>query len=366
MTDAELELRIKTALPKNIVQPRRSPVYVGFRCHQCCGFCYYRNRLHESMFSLPLIRQQVSYIFDYGITDVEITGGEPSEYPELRELCLMIRKEGMARGFIPRIAVITNGGLATRWSECGDLIDEVLLSYHSGRDPKDRKMFPRGSTWDMAERMSDCANLGGKLLRTNTVLGKFNIQDWESILEDIIRLSPRIANILPVNIFDGARAMEAEMDIPGQREMIRLAVDRLEKNGIEVFVRYFPFCGLEGCERNLVGHLQHIWDWFDWNRELDGVKVLDLSRRKADLGKYGSTSISAALRIRNAVNTKPSKCYLCKYWPICDGFEKTTNGNAAEFVKPVEGQYIYNPLQFLDQRSYRLYSRFVYNKSLLG
>jgi len=67
----------------------------------------------------------------YGIVDFEITGGEPSEFKELRDLCQYIKDRNQQS----KIAIITNGGLWT--SDCWDLIDEVLLSYHLGKNAVD-------------------------------------------------------------------------------------------------------------------------------------------------------------------------------------------------------------------------------------
>jgi len=36
-----------------------------------------------------------------------------------------------------------------------------------------------------------------------------------------------------------------------------------------------PFCDMKGYEKHIVGHLQHIYDWFDWNVELGGAEIVD-------------------------------------------------------------------------------------------
>ena len=103
----DFENTVRKNLPLGIRQPHRGQIYVGFQCHQGCGFCYYKSRCHERMFDLDFIKRQIDFEYDYGIRDFEITGGEPSEYRLLREVCEYIKFKGEKC----RIAVITNGGL---------------------------------------------------------------------------------------------------------------------------------------------------------------------------------------------------------------------------------------------------------------
>ena len=76
------------------------------------------------MFDFDFIRRQIDFKYEYGIRDFEISGGEPSEYAELRRICEYIKQKDSNS----KIAIITNGGL---WkSQIWDIIDEVLVSYH--------------------------------------------------------------------------------------------------------------------------------------------------------------------------------------------------------------------------------------------
>lgn len=118
------------------------------------------------------------------------------------------------------------------------------------------------------------------------------------------------------------------------KPIIKTAIDRLKTENPKtlVFVRYIPFCNMEGYEQHIVGNLQHIYDWFDWNAELCGLNILRFINRNLDthlkkLGVYGSTSISAALNEVKSLYHKSSKCMLCKYLPICDGFENNVDEN---------------------------------------
>lgn len=92
----------------------------------------------------------------------------------------------------------------------------------------------------------------------------------------------------------------------------------------------------------MAGHLQHVWDWFDWNVELDGVAFMDWlaepEKALARLGPYGSTSIQVAFKTREALYEKPATCLRCKWLALCDGFEKFPGSKLLALAKPQPGR----------------------------
>ena len=134
------------------------------------------------MFNFEQIKQQIDYEYNYGIKDFEITGGEPSEYKNLRQICQYIKNKNPNS----KIAIITNGGLYN--CDIWDLIDEVLISYHLGKNDTsyDKQMFPNGNTFKKVQQTLVKAKESNKLIRTNTVIGTFNFNGIKCILEDLI------------------------------------------------------------------------------------------------------------------------------------------------------------------------------------
>lgn len=354
------ESTVRKNIPNNAVQPRRAQIYVGFQCHQRCGFCYYKSKCSEKMFDLEFIKRQIDFEYDYGIRDFEITGGEPSEYKELRSVCEYIKQKNPNS----KIAIITNGGLYS--SDVWDLIDELLLSYHISKNPQmyDNTMFPCGSTFPKAAKTIEMAKKKRVLIRTNTVLGRFNIDDFQNIVTDLIEFTPKIVNFLPVNLFDESSGMVSEIDYVKLRPILKSQIDRLKETLPQslIFVRYMPFCDMNGYERHIVGHLQHIYDWFDWNREIDGVAVLDMVKngRLETLGRYGSKSFETCFSQRESIYEKKPECLLCKYNIICDGVEKS-NGRLLSQVVPQRGVIVKNPLEYIGLDTQNLY-RNIYGK----
>lgn len=359
---------LRSGIPRGILQPRRSQIYVGFSCHQRCGFCYYKHKCHEDMFPLENIKRQIDFKLKYGIVDFEITGGEPGEFKSLVSVCKYI-KSASPRS---RIAVITNGSLVSQ-PECLEYVDEVLLSYHlSRRQHVDEAFFPLGCTWTKIKRLSDLANQSGCLVRTNTVLGTFNLDGIQEIVEDLVEISPKIINFLPVNLFDQASDLAKFIDYQSLRPKLKFLVDQLKSflpNSL-IFIRYMPFCDMEGYQKHIVGYLQHIYDWFDWNVELGGSDFLDKLKQLGEskylesLGEYGSTSLKAALDSRNSFYSKSIKCLRCKYQLICDGIEsKIPASKIDDFAVPSRDfcKIYKNPLEFIGETSKKLYDQ-LYNQ----
>ena len=194
------------------------------------------------MFEPDMVKKQIDFLLAYGIRDFEITGGEPSECVRLREYCAYIKEKSPCS----KIAVITNGGLFG--SDVWDLIDEVLLSYHLGRDcaGADMSYFPRGCTYGKAALTVEKAKTFGKLLRVNIVAGSFNVKALDAIVDDVIGFSPAIVNFLPVNLFDGAKSQYTQIDYAVAGPALVRQLDRLDEDLPKAlkFVRYAPFCAL--------------------------------------------------------------------------------------------------------------------------
>lgn len=198
------------------------------------------------MFDFELIKKQIDFEYEYGIRDFEITGGEPSEYKDIRKVCEYIKEKDSNS----KIAIITNGGLFG--CDVWDLLDEVLISYHLGKNVTgaDMTIFPRGSTFKKVLRTIEKARENNVFIRTNTVLGTFNLGNVDEIVKDLISFKPRIINFLPVNLFDEATSMLSFIDYRELRPIIKRTIDVLKDSlpNTLVFVRYMPFCDMEGYE----------------------------------------------------------------------------------------------------------------------
>lgn len=341
-------------ISKNLIQPRRSQIYVGYQCHQKCAFCYYKKHYDEPMFSRDFVIRQIDLELAYGITDFEITGGEPSECEDLEFYCQYIKEKLPSA----KIAIITNGGIWKESDKLWNLIDEVLISYHSPRDNSlvDRTIFPLGSTYEKVKKTVDKARAFNVLIRTNTVIGTFNIDVLYVIVDDLISFNPEIVNFLPINLFDDANDVDNLIDYNKFRPIIKKQIDKLEANLPNALkcIRFMPYCQMEGYEKYIVDSWQHMYDWFDWNPELCGYYLIEyLNKFKTNeeilqyLGKFGSRSLERSYDCIEHHYEKNESCLKCKYYLICDGVEKTPTHHILRDIVPSKGKMIKDPMFYL-------------------
>ena len=328
-------------------QTRRAPVYVGFQCHQGCGFCYYKHSCNDKMFSFEKIKKQIDFLNAYGVQDYEITGGEPGEHKQLEDICKYIKDIQQSS----KIAVITNGSIFNR--DIFNLIDEVLVSYHLSKNCRlyDKDIFPKGCTWSKVKATIDKARQFNKIVRTNTVLGTFNLDDAMSIADDLIELQPDIVNFLPVNLFEQSSNMHKYIDYNKLRDAVKHVINKIEvalSNSL-VLVRYMPFCCMEGYESHLLGHVQHAYDQFDWMPEISGIEHISKMDNELlkKLGACGSTSISSAFQTRNQLYAKTADCMKCKHYLICDGVEKTSDNSLLKYIQPSIGKLEADAMKYI-------------------
>ena len=299
------------------------------------------------MFDLSFIQKQVLFLHEYGVEDYEITGGEPGEHKQLEEICKFIKQVNPSA----KVAVITNGSIFIR--DIFGIADEVLISYHLSKKSSnyDKCIFPNGCTWDKVSKTVTKARSNNMIVRTNTVLGTFNLSCIESIVDDIIELSPDIVNFLPVNLFEQSYDMYKHIDYNMLRTCLKLAIDKISiaLPNVLVLVRYMPFCCMEGYEQHILGHVQHVFDQFDWMPEVSGIEHLDKLDNSflKQLGRCGSTSVQAALQARRQLYTKNHNCMKCKYYMMCDGVEKTSSHCLEKFIHPSSGKLESDPMKYI-------------------
>jgi MoaA/NifB/PqqE/SkfB family radical SAM enzyme len=336
----------------SLLQPRRSQIYIGYKCNQSCVFCYYKSKIKGDFFPFDKIKAQIDFAIAYGITDFEITGGEPGIYPELMKVLEYIKELNPSY----KIAIITNGSLldfCKEHSEWKDYIDEFLVSLQAVSN------FEQITGVDNVRKVLKCLELGfknKKFIRTNTVLGSFNYKQANDILDLLRSISPNLVNLLPVNVWNDAKHLDKAIDYAKVRDIVKKAVDTFP---IPVFARFIPFCKMEGYESHLVGNLQHIYDWFDWNPELleNLWLVTNPKQSLRELGEYGSTSLGAVARIQRHSYTKTILCKGCNLNYLCDGVEKTSGSILAKYIKPVTAykEPIRNFMHFIGNRTEQVY-----------
>jgi len=340
----------------------RAKINIGYKCNARCHFCYYHKVLDAHLFSLDLIEGQLKEFKEYGIKDVDFSGGEPTIHPKLPEMISMAEKMGFRK-----ICVISNG---IRFSDidlmkkCFDKgMNDVLFSLHGDSDINDSIMGVKGSFLKCVTSIQNANEIGIKP-RVNTVISKISYKNLPKL--------GKIINSLPVfnhNIIGFRHCYykvgAGDKDTVSHSEMSPYLVECLshEKNIEFLNVRYVPFCFAIGYEKHMTNYPQKMYDPLEWNNAL--LFFIDYNKdakfckfdydRQCDKTEMNNRGVNS----NRFLYKKTEKCMKCKNLLICDGFEEDylRKYNAEEEANLYEGETIKDPLYYRKEYYKEIYQK---------
>lgn len=309
---------------------RRSQVFIGTFCNYNCIFCYYKNKLHEKN-EVEVLRQ-LDFVKDYGILDIEFTGGEPTIDPRWFEYLEYSQNK------FRQIACITNGyklsdkDFIKSSKEKG--LKEVLFSLHGYDEESHDAIVGRVGAWKRIIAAIINAKELGLVVRLNCTVGSFNYSGLGSYTNLINEIQPDAVNFLPINTWHGANQERSYKEISF---FIKRCIDKITTPFISV--RFIPYCYMVDYEKYVCGWYQHPYDYLDWNNELNALPTLP-----TNLGEYGKTSFEYANKMRGNSYLKDKNCLKCKFFCICDGVQKEQYSKNPTCA--IQGDLIKDPLLF--------------------
>lgn len=295
-------------IDSDVDQTVRSQVFVGYFCNYLCSFCYYKEHLDKTNDSEEVF-QQMNYIKDRGIQDIEFTGGEPTIDPNWFDYLDLGKKLFRHR------SVITNGQrMAKRefTQKCYDHgLREILFSLHGYDKESHEKITGIPGSWEKILKAIEHAKYIGFIVRINCTVCSVNYEKLDRFALRIKEIKPLGVNLIPLNYWDGAA--ESGVDIPYHKMAphIKFAIDIMKGHVKYINVRYMPYCNMVGYEEHLCNWHQHTYDYWDWSNSLKKLPTLDYRDPRAYVDE-----------IREFMYAKKTECLTCKYRGICDGVEK--------------------------------------------
>jgi organic radical activating enzyme len=311
----------------------RGVLYTGFACNANCVFCYYAQTKDKTWFPIGELRKKIITYRDlYRNKEVDITGGEPTIYPDIVELLKFCRAMGI------KPTIITNG-IATADKEYLEKLKdaglaELLVSVQGIGNKMDELTKVPGHYEKAMLTLDNCKELEIPF-RTNTVVNKSNYQDLPELGKILCEKCSNVVNFI---IFNPYYEWSHDKDIDFQEKhsvmspFISKAIDVVEGFGKECNVRYYPFCMLPERQRhNIMNWMQlsydrNEWDfgsWYGWTDELRLDLLVESGTRNVfSTNRYDNLYNMFAVRIRRDLNYKPSTCYSCFAKDICDGLNK--------------------------------------------
>jgi len=311
---------------------KRGVLYIGYNCNARCIHCYFRHKKWDWRQVEDVKGEALGLREIYGLEYVDITGGEPTVYPDIEELieyCASI-------GLMP--SIITNGfelaGKIKTLKSAG--LRDCLISVHAVKESA-KEIYGVDNVWPRLIDGITAAREYFGFWRSNTCVLTQNYKHLKNIACFLAENDVRIANFIAFNPYhEWKEKNKINCQIPHlfSSPYLIYAINVLEKSNIEVNVRYFPFCVIEGYEKNIVNWRQlpydrYEWDlrswlmpWYNWPENMSIKEMAEIVSRKE--GRKGEACSQCALTNR------------------CDGFSRQYMENITDVeASPYEQDFIY-------------------------
>lgn len=305
---------------------KRGVLDLGIKCPHSCKFCYYSwhqlpggkkpesqfQALRESDFiGFCEAKRRLGFMRSQGRLFVDITGGEPSIYPQITEVI----RYAASIGLRPRL--ITLGQfLMTKKSNGRALIDDMidnglhdlLLSVHSiGEKFNELTGTPDG--FNRLRELMDYLKRINFSFGVNSVLINRNIADLPAIAGLLVDYPVRVFNAINQNFYyewKGERIASTAFDLSILKENLAKCIDLLTAHDIVCNVRYLPFCQLKGYEQHIINRPAVQLDPNEWlNFDVDAA--------------FAQRENMRHLKVENTTEGVCSKCSMAR---VCGGINK--------------------------------------------
>jgi MoaA/NifB/PqqE/SkfB family radical SAM enzyme len=294
----------------------RAKLDTGTFCNYDCEFCYYQGLLHLKT-DYETIKTRIDKLYEYGITEVDLSGGESSIHENWFEILSYCNER------FTNISTLTNGWKFSKEDFIRESkengLKEILFSVHGFDKESHDKIVQRSGAWDRIMHAIKNAHRHGLVVRVNCTIYQENVGgllQYHKVLQEI---DPLEVNFLTLNYWVNNKHAKP-IDYKTATDNIKKCIDKIKSHVRYINVRYTPYCYMEGYEKYVCNHYQHIYDKFDWNKEIYDYDI-DTERRYTAEEKI-DLAYQAAARDRIETYNKPVECITCKHYYICDGFEK--------------------------------------------
>lgn len=324
------KLNIDTETPRC----NRARLDTGPLCNYHCEFCYFIDILHVKT-DWDLVKKRIDYMYDYGITEIDMSGGESSISPDWFKILDYCNER------FESISCLTHGGKFSDYEflkkskEHG--LKEILFSLHGPTKEIHESITGRKQSFDKILQGIRNAKELGLIVRLNCTVYYKNVDFLEEYYADLVNeINPAQCNFITLNYWGEYINIEFENEsYTAMTDAIKRTIDKIN-DGIHINVRYVPYCYMKGYEKYVLDNHQHIYDTSDWNKEMYNYSV-DVTKKYTDYEKL-EFAYAEASRQRNRFYSKSFDCLKCKNYYICDGIEKEIADKTA--VHPELGEKI--------------------------
>lgn len=297
----------------------RAKLDTGTFCNYDCEFCYYQGLLHLKT-DYAEIKRRIDKIHEYGITEVDLSGGESSIHKNWFDIL-----DYCATKF-NSISTLSNGwafakeDFLIKSKEHG--LKEILFSVHGFDEKSHDEIVGRKGAWKKILKAIEHAHKHGIVVRVNCTVYQHNYKGLHKYHQVIKQIKPLEINFLTLNYWVNNKHA-TPIDYKSATDSIKKCIDNIKDHVKYINVRYTPYCYMKGYEKHVCNQFQHIYDVYDWNLEIYNMNI-DTTRSYTHEEKIDLAYDTASTR-RQEDYKKTSPCLTCKYFYICDGVEKQVN-----------------------------------------
>jgi MoaA/NifB/PqqE/SkfB family radical SAM enzyme len=294
----------------------RAKLDTGTFCNYNCEFCYYQGLLNNKT-NFEVIKNRINILHKYGIKEIDLSGGESSVHEQWFDIL------DYCNDRFDHISTLSNGwafakeDFLIKSKKHG--LKEIMFSVHGYDETSHDKIVRRKGAWTRINKAIELAHKHDMIVRINCTVYQQNIDGLLNYHQVLKRLKPLEVNFLTLNYWTNNRNAEP-IDYKQATDNIKSCIDNIKDYVRYINVRYTPYCYMVGYEKYVCNQYQHIYDRYDWNKEIYNYD-LDVSREYTHHEKI-DLAHEAAQKQRQETYTKPVECFKCKYFYICDGVEK--------------------------------------------
>ena len=345
--------------PEQILQiTKRAVLYVGFVCNLRCNFCYYAHDTNKRWRPLTECKREASLFRNgYGNMFVDLTGGEPSAYPNIHRLIEHCRGIELAPTIITNLQKLANPGFVKSLKTAG--IHDLLCSVHGLGERYDSLTRVHGSFEKVKAALKNIADEAIPF-RINCTLTNQNIRDLRIICEFCIDHGAKVINFISFNPFyewEKKCNQDFQARFRDIEPYLIEALDYCSLRDVEANVRYYPFClvgrHLDKCYNfSQLPYDPNEWDYKSWYSQHTDAPCHKFPDAFYDQFKSKEEAYYAVAKTqKHRLYAKSDKCSKCSLRRICDGLTTqymTRFGD--EELKPSGGQQISDPTHFIASR----------------
>lgn len=253
---------------------RRGIIWLGQTCNFRCYFCYFANRIaskdhpEHAFFSLEKAKEICKiFVNEFSLNSIDIQGGEPTIYPHIFELIEYCNSIGL------KPTIITNGMALHNYEFCKKFKDagvyDFLFSLQGIGETCDKVVGVKGAFKKQMQALENINKL--KIpLRINAVLSNEILEELDQIANIALKNNARIVNFIGYNNTGDQEKLRQKHQIPYYvflQNKIEPIIKKLEKNNIEVNLRFIPFCAVKKSYRkNIINNKQQNYDIHEYEK----------------------------------------------------------------------------------------------------